>query len=279
MSARADPATPRALARLYCPPAQAPVLAALLGIEAEIGAALKAGLEHQVAHARLGFWREECVRLAAGAPQHPLTRALAAHFAGTARAALARVGGLVDLATWDLAGATFGARRELSGYCERWSAALMVPLARAVLPDVPPETLAFGAALKELELLLALTADARAGRVRLPLDELESAAVAPAELTGATAGAALTRLLAEAHAGARRALMAATCAPAAQPALRALLVWGRMSARLSGRAQAALPRLAGPGDHQRPLDGLIAWRVARRADRGRLGSADTDGHP
>src|SRR3984957_15798220 len=51
MSARAEAATPRALARLYCPPAQAPVLAALLGIEAEIRAALKPGLEHEVAHA------------------------------------------------------------------------------------------------------------------------------------------------------------------------------------------------------------------------------------
>jgi 15-cis-phytoene synthase len=280
MSARADPATPRALARLYCPPAQAPVLAALLEIEAEIRAALKSGLEHEVAHARLAFWREECARLTAGAPQHPLTRALAAHFAGDAREVLAPLSGLVELATWDLAQATFASRRELAGYCERWSAALMVPLARAVLPDTPAGTLAFGAALKELELLLSVSADARAGRVRLPLDELESAAVAPAALTAPAAGAPLAQLLGEAHERARRALVAATCAPPAQPALRALLVWGRMSARLSCRAQAALPRLAAPGDHQRPLDGLIAWRIARRADRGRLGSAESDlSHP
>jgi len=273
MSARADTATPRALARLYCPEAQAPVLDALLGIEAEIRQALKEGLEHEVAHARLAWWREECARLLGAAPVHPLTRALAGHFAAD-REALAGVGGLVDLATWDLAGATFGSRRELTGYCERWSAALIVPLTRAALPAAPAGALAFGAALKELELLLALGPDARAGRVRLPLDELEAAAIAPAELAGTAAGAALAALIGAAHASARGALAAATFAPQEQPALRALLVWGRMSGRLSQRAQHALPRLARPGDHQRPLDGLSAWRIARRADRGRLGAAD-----
>jgi phytoene synthase len=234
------------------------VLEALFGVEAEIGAALKSGLEHEVAHARLAWWREECARLSAGEPLHPLTRALGAHFQGAARAALADLGGLV----------------ELTGYCERWSAALIVPCARAALTAAPAGARAFGAALKELELLLALAPDARAGRVRLPLDALEAAGIAPAELAGATAGTALARLIGEAHARARAALSAATFTPAEQPALRALLVWGRMSGLFSQRAQAALPRLARPGDHQRPLDGLIAWRMARRAARGRLRATD-----
>lgn len=275
MSARADTATPRALARLYCPPAQAPVLEALLGIEAEIRQALKRGLEHEVAHARLAWWREECARLVGGAPVHPLTRALAGHFGASGHEVLGGVGGLVDLATWDLASATFGSRRELHGYCQRWSAAFIVPLARAALPAGPEGALAFGAALKELELLLDLGPDARAGRVRLPLDELEAAAIAPAELAGPAAGPALSALIGAAHASARGALAAATFAPQEQPTQRALLVWGRMSGRLSQRAQDALPRLAHPGDHQRPLDGITAWRIARRADRGRLGAADS----
>jgi 15-cis-phytoene synthase len=275
MSAKADPTPARALARLYCPPAQAAVLDALLGIEAEIGAALKAGLEHEVAHARLAWWREECARLVAGVPVHPLTRALSARFAGAARASLEGIGGLVDLASWDLARATFASRRELTGYCERWSAALLLPLAWAALPSAAPaDTLAFGAALRELELLLALSAEARAGRVRLALDELDAAAIAPAQLTAATADAPLARLIGEAHGRARRALLAANFAPEAQPALRACLVWAGLSVRYSHRAQAALPELAGAGDHQRPLDGLIAWRIARRAARGRFGAAD-----
>lgn len=272
MSARAEHATPRALARLYCPPAQAPVLDALLGIEGEIRAALKPGLEHEVAHARLRFWREECARLAEGAPVHPLTRALGAHFPQSASTSLAGVGALADLASWDLAQATFGTRRELSGYCERWSAALIVPLAAAALPAVPAEIPRFGAALKELELLLALARDARAGRIRIPLEELEAAGVAPAELAGATAGAALAPLIGEAPARVRRSLTAATFTPQSQPALRALLVWAGLSVLASRRAQAALPALAAPSDHPHPLDGFRAWRIARRADRGGLGS-------
>jgi phytoene synthase len=250
------------------------VLEALLGVEAEIRAALKRGLEHEVAHARLAWWREECARLSSGTPVHPLTRALGAHFEGTSREALAGLGGLVDLARWDLAQATFGSRRELSGYCERWSAALIVPCAHAALPAAPAGALALGAALKELELLSALAPDAQAGRVRLPLDELEAAAIAPQELAAATAGPALARLLGETHGRARRALVAATFTPEAQPAQRALLVWARMSVLSSRRAARALPRLAPPGDHQQPLDGLIAWRIARRAARGRLSVTD-----
>ena len=274
MSAKAEPATPRALARLYCPPAHAPLLAALLGVEAEIGVTLKSGLEHDVAHARLAWWREECARLVAGAPTHPLTRALGAQFPEAARGTLAGLGGLVDLAGWDLAAATFASQQELSGYCERWSEALIVPFTRAALPGASAGARAFGAALRELELLLALAPDARAGRVRLPLAGLEAAAIAPQELAGTAAGAPLARRITEAHTRARRALAAATFTQQEQPALRALLVWARMSMLFSQRAQAALPRLAPPGDHQRALDGLSAWRIARRAARGRLSVTD-----
>ncbi len=274
MSTKVEPALPRALARLYCPRAQAPVLEALLGVEAEIRVALKAGLEHDVAHARLAWWREECTRLSAGTPVHPLTRVLGGHFAGGRREVLADFGALVELASWDLARATFGSRRELTGYCERWSAALIVPLARAALPQAPAGALAFGVALKELELLLTLAPDARLGRLRLPLDELEAARIDPQELSAVSAGAALTRLLGAAHERARQGLVAATFAPEAQPALRALMVWGHMSGLLSKRNQAALPRLADPGEHQRAFDGLDAWRIARGADRGRLGAPE-----
>ena len=52
----------RVLARLYFPVAQRPLLAALCGIESEIAASLSAGLDHQVAHVRLGWWRDECER-------------------------------------------------------------------------------------------------------------------------------------------------------------------------------------------------------------------------
>ena len=88
-----------------------------------------------------------------------------------------------------------------------------------------------------------------------------------------SAGAALTRLLGAAHERARQGLVAATFAPEAQPALRALMVWGHMSGLLSKRNQAALPRLRIRVSISARFDGLDAWRIARGADRGRLGAA------
>ena len=64
-------------------------------------ARLARGPAHEVAHARLAWWREECLRLAAGDPQHPLTRALG----GISRHRAPRPGGRRRLrgpATWDL---------------------------------------------------------------------------------------------------------------------------------------------------------------------------------
>src|SRR5205814_10422962 len=128
--ARAMPARPewpatRGLAWLYFPVAQRPLLAALCGIEGEITASLSAGLDHQVAHARLGWWRDECERCAQGRPAHPLTRALAAGFASGGLAPLAALSGLIDTALWDLAGATFDTPPELTAYCQRLNAALI----------------------------------------------------------------------------------------------------------------------------------------------------------
>ena len=173
MPARPEWPPTRVLAWLYFPVAQRPLLAALYGIESEIAASLSAGLDHQVAHVRLGWWRDECERCAQGRPAHPLTQALAASFASGDLAPLAGLTGLVDTAMWDLAATTFGTRRELTAYCERWSVALVEPLARFALPGTDPDSCrALGRGLREIEMLNALARDARAGRLRLPLDEL-----------------------------------------------------------------------------------------------------------
>ncbi|MGB6486103.1 MAG: hypothetical protein WBE91_04400, partial [Steroidobacteraceae bacterium] len=122
MSEKPEAGTPRFLAWLYSTPAQQPVLAALCAIEREVGASLRPGVDHQVAHTRLEWWREECARCAAGHPVHPLTRELRIHLQRLAPAArvdsaLAELSGLTDIATWDLASATFERRAELTAYC------------------------------------------------------------------------------------------------------------------------------------------------------------------
>jgi 15-cis-phytoene synthase len=270
MHARAEAPAAPALARLYSLPPQRAALSALLGIEAEINASVRPGMEHAVAHARLRWWREECARCTRGDARHPLTRALASSLGAAPPEALAGLGGLVDTATWDLAHATFESRPELDGYCQRWSGAMLEPLVRLAAP-ASTAAAALGMPLRELELLLAVVPEARAGKVRLPLDELERAGADPAALARPPFAAALTLLLQQRHQLLRRALAEAVVAlaPALQAQLRGLLVWVALTSQHSRAAERALPAAALNCDHHAPLDGWRAWRAARRAAAGR----------
>jgi phytoene synthase len=269
--ARPEASPAATLAWLYCPPAQQDAFGALLSIEREINASLRPGLDHEVAHARLNFWREECARCASGQAAHPATRALAAALPGEVRASLAPLGGLVDLAAWDLAQAPFASRRELAGYCARWSEAFFGPLGR--LGDVrPPSAVALGAALCELRLLLGAPHEARLGRARLPLDELGAAGATPEALGAAQLPAPLVALLRGRHESARGTLATGVAALGGpeQAALRGPLVWAALISAASRRRVARLPRSDPSGEDRSALDALIAWRVARRAAAGRL---------
>lgn len=262
----------RDFAWLYSPAPLRAVLGPLLEIEREIAAALRPGLDHGVAHVRLAWWREECGRCAAGRAAHPAARDLLAA-AGRPVDPI----GLVATAEWDLAGATFDTRAELGSYCERWASA-MTQIAAQSVGDAPFGR-AFGTALKEIELLVGLGGDARAGRLRLPLDELAEAGIEPSALVTAPWTPALCRLVARRHRAARMALAESITALAGadQPALRGLLVWGALGLRASRRAERAAVRGGVPAGSpegaqraSRLADAWQAWRAARRADRRRF---------
>ena len=272
----------RSLVWLYSSAPQRLALAALTAIEGEIGASLRPGVDHQVAHTRLGWWREECERTARGLPRHPLTRELGAVFADAAGfEPLGALVGLVDTVAWDLARATFDTRAELTHFCERWSAALIVPLTQlaaaaaaaaastSASASASVEGLALGTSLREIELLLALASDARAGRLRVPLDELGRLQVPPESLAQPPWPAPLAALVGARHEQSRAAVAAAVDAlgPEARAALRGLVVWAAVVCSASERAQARLPRASGPRGHHAPLDGWRAWRAARAAQR------------
>lgn len=259
----------RRLTWLYSSTVQRPALATLSELEREIGASLRPGLDHPVAHARLAWWREECVRTVQGSPAHPLTRELAALFAPFGPVPLAGIAGFVDTAVWDLSCATFDTRRELTGYCERWSAAMIAPLVSLVLPDAPAaQARTLGVNLREIELLLALAVEARAGRLRFPLDELERAQLPPESLAQPHWPPALAELLRHRHRELQASLGAALEAlpPAARPALRGLIVWATLACAASARAQKRLPQESTARDQHAPLDAWRAWRAARRVD-------------
>jgi 15-cis-phytoene synthase len=303
------PATPeshsaRYFALLYASSTESPALKAVFGIEREVFDSLRAGLDHHVAHSRLQWWREECERAANERPVHPLTQDLvsalntAASFeVATAKSSmllppaagldgqpqtvrlpgLTGLCGIVDVAIWDLAGATFETRRELDAYCARWAAGMIEPLIvpSPVSPTLPARTTewrAIGAAMREIELLADLAREAHFGRIRVPLDELERANVDVRALANPPWPDALTELLRARHELLRdnisRALIDVDREQ--QPAVRGLLVWAALAWRLSQRAERALPERLHPGRFDAIKDAWVAWRIARHATIGRF---------
>src|SRR5262249_54711220 len=147
-------------------------------------------------------------RCAAGHPLHPLTRELRSHLERLAPARvdslLAGLSGLTDTATWDLASATFERRAELTAYCRRWAAAMMAPLWAT-----EADWRALGAGRRGPGLLGRRALDAAAGRIRLPLDELARAAVAPQAVATPPWSQDLAGLLRARHRWLRQRLAAA----------------------------------------------------------------------
>ena len=298
----------RYLAWLYSTDAQKPLLAALLELESEIASGLRGDIDHHVAHARVQWWGEEVERSAEGRPVHPLTRelvrvranvgghagrvasvadaALAASVASATNAtpaasaaigamppaaspALAGIAGFVDTAVWDLASATFETRKELTAYCERWATAMFET---APAGSAASHWKTLGAAVREIELLTDAARDAHAGRVRVPLDELDRLGVEPNALAKLPWLAPVAALLKERH-EALRATVATSLAALPrdeQATLRGLLVWATLASRLSERAQRALPNAILPRRYDSLADGWQAWRAARRAAVGKF---------
>lgn len=253
---------------LYSPPDQQRVVQSLLGLEREIAGTQRAVTEHQVVHVRLEWWRAESERLTAGNPIHPLTRALSEEARRlklpTVPAALS---GFVDVATWDLAGATFESQREVTAYCERWSMAMFGTI--AAFASAAGAMQALGAAVREIEFLAELARDARAGRLRLPLDELERIGADPRSLTKLPWPEAVAALVGE-RAAALRATVTAGLEELRRgetERVRSLFVWAGLALRLARRIERALPGPVMPGRADTLAESWQAWRAARSVRR------------
>jgi 15-cis-phytoene synthase len=294
--------TSRYLAWLYSPAPQQHVFAVLCEIENEIAGSLRPGIDHHVAHTRLQWWSEECDRCVEGRPVHPLTRELVKASGDLSR--LTGIKGLVDTAVWDLASATFETRKELTAYCERWSAAMFgtaaaqpnaatgaaSPTAAAggpnttavgcgsadgvggAEPSKAARVRALGAAVRELELLENLAREAHVGRLRVPLDELERAGADVHSVAKPPWPAAVGTLLSQRHEALRAAIgdSLRSLGGEEQPGLRGLLVWAALAWHQSARGQRALPNVSQPARYHALLDGWRAWRAARCAAAGKL---------
>jgi hypothetical protein len=266
----------RHLAWLYAGPEARAAVGALLALEAEIAASVRPGVDHGVAHARLGWWQEEAAELARGRPRHPLGRQLAQAFA-TAALSPPDLRGLVEVARLDLACVAFESQPELAEYLARWSEGLFrnLVLLCCAAPDARAELERFvtaaGSALRDLELLSRLASDARLGRVHVALPPGGAAGGHEAwqaqPWPAAQASQVADRLRAR-----RAALVAAVARlPATRrSALRGPISWCALSARLADRCARALPLQYDAGRFEALGATWRAWRAALAASRGRL---------
>ena len=129
---------------------------------------------------------------------------------------------------------------------------------------------ALGAALREIEMLQELAPEARAGRLRVPLDELQQAGIDPADLTRPPWRAALSALLRQRHEALRASVAECLGSLTAeeQRQLRGVLVWAALAWQQSWRTQRALPNQVRAPRYHTLTDGWHAWRAARRAITG-----------
>lgn len=193
------PGSLRDFAVTYAPAHARPLLDALYAYEAEIADTVQTA-NHEVAHSRLAWWRDEVDHLLQGRARHPVTRAL--------QGLRDRCGEDLQLlyeplvaAEIDLARLTLDDTREIERYCFRAAGSLQTLAACASLEagtlSDAERTFArrLGVAIRRTELLRDLRGDLAAGRLRLPLDALLAAGVDPQQLRADAVPPTLGRLL------------------------------------------------------------------------------------
>jgi phytoene synthase len=193
------PGSLRQFAVTYAPAHARPLLAALYAYEAEIADTTRAS-SHDVAHARLAWWRDEVDRLIHGEPRHPVTRALLP-LRDRAGDELALLHEPLVAAEIDLTRLTLNDARELERYCFRATGSLQILAATASrdsgTTSDAERTFArrLGVAVRRTEHLRDLRADLGQGRLRIPLDGLTSIGVDPGRLRADAIPPALEQLL------------------------------------------------------------------------------------
>jgi phytoene synthase len=193
------PGSLRDFAVTYAPAHARPVLDALYAYEAEIVDTVQT-TNHEVAHTRLAWWRDEVDHLLQGRPRHPVTQAMRG-FRDRCDEELRLLYEPLVAAEIDLARLTLDDAREVERYCFRAAGSLQTLAACASLEagtlSEPERAFArrLGIAIRRTELLRDLRGDLAAGRLRLPLDALLAAGVEPQQLRADAVPPALERLL------------------------------------------------------------------------------------
>ena len=265
----APPGSMRWHALLYAPPASRDRIAAAFALEAELREIAGGTLEHGVAHAKLGWWREEALRLEEGQPRHPLTRTLLGSeaspvvLAGSLEAAL----GAAEI---ELAQAVLQDEPEFEHYLDGAGSALARLALGAAVPgdDSTVFAAACGRSIRCVEILRDLRRDAWRGRVFVPWAWVDEAGLGLDELRGDTHDDRTRSLFGRLAALGRRLQHESRGAASAQlpDGWRTLHVLAELHLAVLARIERAGFAVGREPVELPPLSRLfIAWRAARRA--------------
>ena len=187
---------------VFLPPERRRAITALYAFCREVDDAVDRVAEPQLARAKLDWWRAEIANLFAGAPQHPVTRALqpvAASFGVSAE----RLNEIVDGMQMDLEQSRYLDFKGLERYCYRVAGVVGI-LSAGIFGYSDPRTLEYaeqlGTAFQLTNIIRDVGEDARNNRIYLPMEDLKAHGVTAADILNARysdAFAALMRFQAE----------------------------------------------------------------------------------
>jgi phytoene synthase len=266
----APPGSMRWHALLYAPAAARDRFAAAFALDAELREIACGTLDHGVAHAKLGWWREEATRLGQGGPRHPLTRVLlgASGSPGPLAAKLHQALGATEIELAQLALADEAEFAQYLAGAGTAIAGLALDPAQGGEDAAARFAAGCGRTIRLVEIVRDLPRDARRGRVFAPWTWLEDAGLELEELrAGEPSGktqALLRRVAGLARESWREARDAASGDMPGE--WRPLYVLAGLHVELLGRIE-RLEFAVGSGPVELPpLTRLFtAWRAARRA--------------
>jgi len=172
---------------LFLPAARRRAITALYAYCREVDDAVDEASDPSVAQATLAWWQSEIEHMYAGAPQHPVTRALQPHVAtfGISRERLIDV---LDGMRMDLTQTRYLDFPALARYCHL-AAGVVGEMSAAIFGVTEAGTITYahklGLALQLINIVRDVGEDARRGRIYLPIDELQRFGVKAADLLNA----------------------------------------------------------------------------------------------
>lgn len=192
---------------LFLPPERRRAITALYAFCREVDDVVDETSDAAVAARKLDWWEQEIARLNDGRPDHPVTRALAAHvqaYGLTQSRLLEVIAGM----RMDLVQNRYADQAALDLYCRR-VAGVVGEMASSIFGQTDPTTLRYadrlGLAFQLTNIIRDVGEDARKGRIYLPQDALRRYAVSTGDLLAARRTEGFTALMTEMTHRARQA--------------------------------------------------------------------------